>query len=282
MQLAIGNYNTLTITKETPQGLYLASSEGEILLPGKYIPPDYQWAAFHLEQALKVFVYTDSEDRLVATTLSPKATADSFAALEVKDTTQFGAFLDWGLEKDLLLPFKEQAYPVRAGDTVVVRVMLDHRSRRVIAVSKIESFFDQDPHSLQPGQPVTLLVYGQSPLGYKVVVDQQYGGMVYQNEVFQPLQKGDTVQGFVKKIREDHKLDISLQKPGFEHVLDAKAQIMFQLRQAGGQLPYHDKSAPEDIEQVFNMSKKTFKKAIGGLYKEGKISIEAGGITTRI
>lgn len=273
MKLTIGNYNNLTISKETPQGLYLNSSEGEILLPKKFIPQNYK-----IGETIEVFVYTDSEDRLVATTQQPRVTVDEFGALEVKDVTRYGAFLDWGLDKDLLLPYKEQAYPVKAGEQVVIRASLDHRTQRVIAVSKIESFLEKDTSQLEPGQAVELLVYDRTPLGFKVVVDQKYGGMLYHNEIFQPVQTGESASGFIKKIREDGKLDITLQPAGVQAIPDAKDQVLNQLQDAGGFLPFHDRSSPEDIKNTFHMSKKAFKKALGGLYKEKKINITDQGV----
>lgn len=273
MNLTIGNYNNLAISKETPQGLYLNSSEGEILLPKKFIPQNYK-----IGETIEVFVYTDSEDRLVATTQRPMVTVDEFGTLEVKDVTQFGAFLDWGLDKDLLLPYKEQAYPVNTGDQVVIRACLDHRTQRVIAVSKIESFLEKDTSKLEPGQAVELLVYSRTPLGFKVVADQQYMGIIYHNEIFQPIQVGESTSGFIKKVREDGKLDITLQPAGIQAIPETKDQVLNQLQEAGGFLPYHDRSSPEEIKNTFHMSKKIFKKALGGLYKEKKIKITDQGI----
>lgn len=276
MKLSIGNYNTLEITKETPQGLYLASSQGEILLPNKFIPQNYT-----LGDHLTVFVYTDSEDRLIATTQTPKVKVGAFASLLVKDVTRYGAFLDWGLDKDLLLPYKEQPYQVKAGDHVVIRAFLDYKTQRVIAVAKIESFLEKDTHTLEEGKEVSILIYDRTPMGYKAVVDQKYGGMIYQNEVFNPIQVGVSMTGYIKKIREDGKVDITLQQTGYAGVLDAKEQIMQQLQDEGGFLPYHDNSSPEAIKEKFHMSKKNFKKAIGGLFKEGKVNIKEEGLYLR-
>lgn len=276
MKLSIGNFNTLEIVKETPQGIYLASSAGEILLPNKYVPPNYK-----IGETVSVFVYTDSEDRLVAATQIPKVQVGEFASLQVKEVTRYGAFLDWGLDKDLLLPFKEQPFKVKEGDQVVIRACLDHKTKRVIAVAKIESFLRQDTHHLKQGKEVELLVYDYTPLGYKTVVDQQYGGMIYQNEIFSPIQVGAKMPGFIKKVREDGKLDISLHQEGYAAIVNAKEQILEQLQEEGGFLPYHDNSSPELIKHKFHMSKKSFKKAVGGLYKEGKIKINENGITLK-
>ncbi len=272
--LKIGDYNTLTITRQSPHGIYLDSSAGEILLPNKYVQPE-----FAIGSPLQVFVYTDSEDRLVATTLHPKVVVDHFASLLVKQITRYGAFLDWGLEKDLLLPFKEQPFPVKEGHHVVIRACLDHRTQRVIAVAKIESFLSSDISALTPGQAVHLLLYDRTPLGFKAVVNETFGGMLYHNEIFKPVEVGMALEGFIKKIRSDGKLDISLQPQGFSQVKDAKHRILSELQQAGGFLPLHDNSTPEAIQQAFHMSKKTFKKAIGNLFKEGKIKLLPEGIS---
>lgn len=276
MNLKIGNTNTLEIVKETPQGLYLASSEGEILLPNKFIPQSYK-----LHDALEVFIYTDSEDRLIATTQTPKVQAGEFAALRVKEVTRFGAFLDWGLDKDLLLPYKEQAFPVSPEDRVVVRACLDFKSRRVIAVSKIEGFLLKEAEGLARNTSVDLMVYDRTPLGFKVVVDQIYIGVIYQNEIFQPLKVGDQLKGYIKTVREDGKLDIALQAQGASAIDHAKQTVIEKLRENEGFLPFHDNSQPEEIKEVFQMSKKNFKKAIGGLYKEGKIELQTNGIALK-
>lgn len=274
--LKIGNTNTLTVTRTSSHGLYLNSEQGEILLPNRYVTDDME-----VGHPVDVFVYTDSEDRLVAVTDQPHAAVGQFAALRVKDATSFGAFLDWGLEKDLLLPFKEQLQPVRPGDTVVVRVCLDPRTQRVIAVAKLLPFFHRDTAGLREKQAVDVLVFQRTDLGYKVVVDQQYEGLVFQNEVFEPLAIGTARTGYVKKIRADGKLDVSLQPPGVAGIDAASDTVLQKLRAADGYLPYHDKSAPEEIQAEFGLSKKAFKRAIGSLYKDRRVVIEEGGIRLR-
>ena len=273
MKLSIGQYNSLEIVKDTPQGLYLQSSEGEILLPGKFIKPEFTIGA-----VIDVFVYTDSEDRLVATTQQPKIVTGAFAALDVIQITTFGAFLDWGLDKDLLLPYKEQPYALQAGERVVVRAVLDHKTQRVIAVAKVEAFLQKDTSGLSAGEAVEVLVYGKTPMGWKAIINQQYGGMLYQNEIFTTVERGDQFSGFIKKVREDGKLDISLRPTGFDAIQEAKDEVMKKLQETTGFMPFHDNSDPESIKASFNMSKKSFKKAIGGLLKEGKINITAEGI----
>ena len=272
--LKIGNTNTLTVARVSDYGLYLNSSQGEILLPNRYVTP-----AMEVGQPLDVFVYTDSEDRLVCVTDRPPAEVGEFAALRVKEVTSFGAFLDWGLEKDLLLPFKEQLHPVRTGDTVVVRVCLDPRTQRVIAVAKLQPFFHRDTSPLQEKQEVSALVFQETELGHKVLVDQRYEGLIYRNEVFKPLPIGEPQTAYVKKIRNDGKLDISLQPVGVVAGIDASREtVLRKLTEANGYLPYHDKSDPADLQQVFGLSKKAFKRAVGGLYRDKRIMLEEGGI----
>ncbi len=271
--LKIGNTNQLTVARTSDFGLYLSSSQGDILLPNRYVSPEME-----VGHTIDVFVYTDSEDRLVAVTDLPKAQVGEFAALRVKDVTPIGAFLDWGLEKDLLLPFKEQLYPVRAGQRVVVRVCLDPRTQRVIAVAKLQPFFQRDPAGLAEKQAVMALVFQETDLGYKVLVDQRYEGLIYRNEVFDALSIGDERPGYVKKVRNDGKLDVSLQPLGVAGIDAARETVLQKLSEAEGGLPYHDRSNPEDIQRVFGLSKKAFKRAVGGLYRDKKITLSEEGI----
>ena len=276
--LKIGNTNTLIVTRVSDFGLYLNSSQGEILLPNRYVTP-----AMEVGHPVEVFVYTDSEDRLVCVTDRPIAQVGEFAPLRVKEVTSFGAFLDWGLEKDLLLPFKEQLVPVHTHDTVVVRVCLDPRTQRVIAVAKLANFFQRDLSSLEDRQSVGLLAFRETDLGYKVLVDHRYEGLVYRNEVFKPLRIGEPTSGYVKKIRKDGKLDISLSPVGVVAGIDASREtVLERLVAAEGYLPYHDKSDPEEIQRVFGLSKKAFKRAVGGLYRDQRLIIEDGGIRLAI
>lgn len=271
--LKIGNTNALPIARSSDFGLYLSSSQGDILLPNRYVTPNME-----VGHVVDVFVYTDSEDRLVCVTDLPHAQVGEFAALRVKDVTPIGAFLDWGLEKDLLLPFKEQLQPVRPGQQVVVRVCLDPRTQRVVAVAKLQPFFHRDISELEEKQAVTALVFQETDLGYKVLVNQCYEGLIYRNEVFDALSVGDERTGYVKKVRDDGKLDISLQPIGVAGIDAARETVLQKLSEAQGHLPYHDRSNPEDIQQVFGLSKKAFKRAIGGLYRDKKIALENDGI----
>jgi len=272
--LNIGKFNTLQIVKRTPQGLYLDSDKGEILLPNKYIPE-----AIEIGDSVDVFIYTDSEDRLIATTLKPYALLDEFACLEVKHTTTFGAFLDWGLEKDLFVPLKEQHRMMQEGQKYVVRVCLDARTERLIGVSKLAAFLSKDTENLQEGQEVSLLVHEFTTIGIMCIIDNEYSGMLYKNEVFKSLRVGDVLNGYIKNVRDgDGKIDISLRKEGFKGIRDESDIIIESLKENDNFLPYNDDSTPEEIKHQFQMSKKTFKKLIGILYKQGKIVILDGGI----
>ncbi|KAA9340845.1 CvfB family protein [Adhaeribacter soli] len=265
----IGKYNELEVAKFVDFGLYLDSEDGEILLPIKYIPEGVQ-----LGDKLNVFVYRDSEDRMIATTLRPKATAGQFAALPVKDASRLGAFLDWGLEKDLFVPFHNQREPMQPGKTYVVYIYLDESSDRLVGTAKINKYLKPADENLSEGQKVDLLITGTSDLGYNVIINQQYGGVLYHNEVFRNLEIGTETEGYIRKLREDGKIDVSLQQAGYAEVKDASQEILEKLRAAGGVLPLSDNSEPQEIYRLLGMSKKTFKKAIGTLYRQGLISLE--------
>jgi len=264
--VAIGNYNELEIAKEVDFGVYLDSEDGEILLPAKYVPEDAR-----VGDRLRVFIYRDSEDRMIATTLEPKAKVGDFAALQVKDTNQYGAFLEWGLEKDLFVPFNNQRDKMQPGRTYVVYIYLDDSSDRIVATAKYEKYLQNEVADLIDGQEVNLLVAGFTDLGYKVIINNKYLGMLYKNEVFRDLSMGEQTKGYIKKVREDQKIDVTLQRTGFGEVKDAAQIIMEKLQSANGQLPLSDHSDPDEIYHLLGMSKKTFKKAIGTLYRQGKI-----------
>jgi len=271
--LRIGEYNELEVSRASPHGIYLHSSKGEILMPNRYVTPEMTPG-----ELVRVFVYTDSEDRLVAITQEPKAIVGEFASLLVKDVTTVGAFLDWGLEKDLLLPYREQLHPVKQGDHVVVYLITDPKTERVIAISKIQAFIQLESNELEEKQAVELMIYDQTPLGYKALIDRKYNGLLYKNELFEDLKLGEVKQGFVKKIREDGKIDVSLQQQGVQGMRDARASLLEMLKENDGFLPLHDKSSPEEIYDLLGMSKKNFKKAVGNLYREKKISMGEDGI----
>lgn len=272
--LFIGKYNYLTIERVTSVGMFLSDVEGEeVLLPNQYITDDMQ-----VGDQIKVFVYLDSEDRPVATTQTPKIIRNEFAFLEVKDVSEYGAFLDWGLIKDLFVPFREQPKPMEIGEWHVVFLYLDQKSQRLLASAKIDKFLENDRLTVAEGEEVDLLVWQKTDLGYNVVVNQYHKGLIYANEVFQPLQIGDTLKGYVKKIREENKLDISLQKTGYEVVEPVAKQILEEVKKSKGFLNLSDSSSPEAIYNRLKISKKVFKKAIGGLYKQGIIRITDDGI----
>lgn len=273
MNLRIGEYNELEVSRESPHGMYLHSSKGEILMPKRFVTPELKPG-----DMIRVFVYTDSEDRLVATTQTPRATAGEFASLRVKDLTTVGAFLDWGLDKDLLLPYREQLHAVHIDDFVVVHLITDPKTERVIAISKIQAFISNEAEDLQEMQEVELMVYDKTPMGYKVLINRKFNGLLYNNELFGEISLGDVRNGFIKKIREDGKIDVSLQQQGVKGMKDARSSLLDALQSAGGFLPLHDKSSPEEIYDTLGMSKKNFKKAAGNLYREKKIEMNEEGI----
>ena len=272
--IELGKYCLLTADRKTDNGFYLIDdNRDEVLLPNKYAP-EY----LNVGGEVEVFVYLDSEERLIATTLSPKIKLYEYAFLEVLDVNDHGAYLDWGLEKDLFCPFREQKNEMQKGESYVVYLYLDIQSDRLVASSKIDKFIFIDEVDLEPNQEVDLLIYSESDLGYNAIVNDTFMGLIFRNEVFKPIQVGDKIKGFVKQIREDEKIDLMLQKQGYESVEPNSQIILDKLKKANGFLPFTDKSAPEDIKNEFEMSKKIFKKAIGGLYREKVIRIEKDGI----
>lgn len=271
----IGKTNSLKVIKEVDFGLYLEGGEkyGEILIPKRYVPADTE-----VDHYLDVFVYLDSEDRIIATTDLPFAEVGDFAYLKCIGVTGIGAFLDWGLVKDLFVPFREQAHPMSEGLSYFVRIYLDEETERIVASSKTNQFLDNSPHDFEVGQEVDLIIGTRSDLGVRVVVNEKYSGLIYHNEIFTTIKPGQKIKGYVQKVREDEKLDISLQPAGYEKV-DAIAQnILDKLAKRGGYIEAGDKSSPETIKHVFGISKKVFKKAIGALYRNQQITIEEEGI----
>ena len=274
LMIPIGNFAKLRIARFLSFGAYLESEEGEeVLLPGKYLTPEMKEG-----DMIEVFLYCDSEDRPVATTEQPLATVGEIAFLRVKDINKFGAFLDWGVLKDLFVPYREQATPMQKDRKYLVYVYLDEESMRIAGSSKLSKFLHNKDVDLQTNQQVQIVIAEKTDLGYRVVVDNRYWGMIYEDEVFEKINIGDKRTGFVKKIREDNKIDISLQKLGYGAVDPASMDILNKLSAAGGFIPLSDKSPPEKIYDYFKMSKKTFKKAIGALYRERKILIKPDGI----
>ena len=271
--LEIGRYNTLVVQREVDFGVYLNPKEQEVLLPAKYVPRNTRPG-----DALRVFVYTDSEDRPVATTLRPRAVVGEAAYLEVKDTTPIGAFLDWGLEKDLLVPKSEQQTRLRVGQRCVVKVLLDPKTQRVYGSTRIARHCRKVADELKIGQQVRVLIYQFTKVGTLAVVDDAYLGMIYRSDTYEMLRIGDRRPGYVRNIRKDGKLDIALKKPGHASQTASGRRIVDALRKEGGFIPCHDRSRPEEIARRFAMSKKEFKRAIGGLYKQRLIVISDRGI----
>lgn len=271
--LKIGSYNDLVVERAVEFGLFLNPKEDEVLLPSKYVPENTRPG-----DMVKVFVYKDSKDRPVATTLTPKAVVGDFAYLLVKDVAAFGAFVDWGLEKDLLVPKGEQQEKMKVGKKYVVKVCLDEKTQRVYGTSRIAAHCDPSPEGLAAGQKVNLLVYGITKLGIMAVVNNQYQGMLYRSETYAPVAMGEQREGYISRIREDGKIDLTLKKPGYQSITDSGGRILDILIESDGFVPCHDKTPPEKIQQTFSMSKKEFKRAIGSLYKAGKIELTDGGI----
>ena len=270
----IGKHNKLAIVREVDFGIYFHDEKlGDILMPKRYLPET--WA---IGDELEVFIYLDSEDRLIATTEKPFAEVDEFATLEVIATTAFGAFLNWGLVKDLLVPFREQKKRMNVGEKHLVFIYLDPESNRIVASSKIDKFVDNLPVDYEPEEEVDLIIAEKTDLGYKAIIDNSHFGMLYKNEVFQTLTIGQRMKGFINKVREDEKIDLVLQKPGYEKVEGLSLEILEKLKACNGFLSVGDKSSPEEIYAQFKISKKNFKKAIGTLYKNRMIVIEDEGI----
>ena len=262
--VAVGKMNTLQVLRSSEFGLFLDGGKlGDVLLPKRYVSKDWK-PGDHIE----VFVMLDSEDRLTATTLKPYAMADEFANLRVVSVTGIGAFLDWGLPKDLLVPFREQKIKMREGQSYLVRIYLDRVSGRLVASSKLDKFLDQTEAAFEEGEKVALLVAARTDLGYKAIINGTHWGMVFHNEVFQPLERGQCLDGFIKQLRPDGKIDLCLQKPGYEKVTDLAGIILQYLEAHGGSMPVTSKSSPEEIHALFGVSKKTYKQAIGALYKK--------------
>lgn len=274
----IGKRNQLPFIREASPGYYLDGGlHGEILLPGRYLTRRPNPGSL-----INCFVYRDSEDRLVATTEHPYAAVGEFAFLRVVSVNpRVGIFLDWGLEKDLLLPIREQTAPLQPGDWLVVYVMLDTRTERIVASSRLNRHFEIATPSYLPGEAVKLLVISESPLGYNVVVNQKFRGLIYKSDLPGPLTIGQPLDAFVRLVRDDGKIDLCLDRPrvGYQRIVPVTEKILETLaNNRGGRLPLHDNSPPEDIRATFGISKKAFKQAIGVLFKAQKIVIEKTGI----
>jgi len=272
--IEIGKVNALTVIRDTDVGLFLADTDGnEVLLPSSHIQ-----SRAKVKEKLDVFVYSDSESRLIATTRKPIAHLNSFVCLRVNAVTDNGAFMEWGIEKDLFIPGSEQKFVMEEGQYYVVRVYLDDVSKRIVGSSKLDKFVSNEEMLLEKGQEVEVMITEESQLGYSCIINDLYKGLIYHNDVYQTLFVGEEMIAYVQHIREDKLVDISLQKVGFQKVLSATEIILEYLRDNGGFLNLHDKSSPDDITEKFSMSKATFKKSIGVLYRHRKILIKPDGV----
>ena len=264
----------MEVVKTVDFGVYLdGGDDGEILLPSRYVPEGCKPG-----DVLNVFIYLDNEERLVATTLEPYVQVGEFACLEVAWVNEYGAFLDWGLMKDLFVPFREQKMKMQKGHRYVVHAHVDEDSYRIMASAKVERYLSKELPEYQPGEEVEVMAWQKTDLGYKVIVDNKFGGLVYQKEIFKPLEPGMRMQAFVRQVREDGKIDLTLQKDGLQKVGDFAEILLQYIKDNGGHTSLNDKSAAEDIYDTFGVSKKTFKKAVGDLYKKRLVILVEGGI----
>ncbi len=273
--IQLGKYNKLKVVKSLDFGVYLDGDEEfeEILLPKRYVPK-----GLRVGQDIEVFVYMDSEDRVIATTEQPKAVVGDFAFLKVVSVNDFGAFLDWGLPKDLLIPISEQNRKLKVGDSCVVKVFLHFETNRIAASQKLDKFLNNSPEGYREGEEVSLLILHKMELGYPAVINDTHLGLIFENDVFERLSEGDRKKGFIKEVREDGKINLALTRPGYEKVDGISKDILDQLKAEGGFLDLTDKTSSDVIHSRLKMSKKTFKKAIGTLYKQRLILIEENGI----
>ena len=272
-KLALGRTNRLTVVRFAEHGAYLSGGPEDILLPAKLVPKGLK-----IGDEIDVFVYLDSEERLVATTETPLAQVGDFAWLQVAWVNNFGAFLDWGLLKDLFVPFREQKMKMQKDRSYLVHVHLDPETYRIMASAKVERYLSTDYPPYHGGDEVELLIWQKTDLGFKAIVDNKYAGLLFDDEIFRPLRSGDRVTAYVKQVRPDGKIDLSLQKKGQRAVVDFSDILLQHLQTNGGRTPLGDKSPAEEIYAVFGVSKKVFKKAVGDLYKRHLITIEPDGL----
>jgi len=272
--IELGIHHRLTVVRESEQGYYVTKDEEDaVLLPNRYIPSDLQ-----IGEEVDVFVYSDSQGRPIATTLQPKLTLNEFASLKVTSVTGFGAFVDWGIAKELLVPFKEQDRKLKEDEYAVVYLFYDEVSERLVGSAKVRKFLDKENITVEEGEKVNGLVYDETELGYKMIVNNLHDGLIYRDEVFQDIHVGDRLEAYVKKIRTDGKIDLQLEPFGYSKVAPNAEEILQLLKENDGWLALTDKSNPEEIKERLNMSKKTFKKAIGDLYRNKLIELKEDGI----
>ncbi|MFI8605833.1 S1 RNA-binding domain-containing protein [Cellulophaga baltica] len=272
--IELGNYNTLEILRDTSVGLFLGDDEGnDVLLPNKYVPEIYE-----IGDKLTVFCYLDFDERPVVTSLTPYIFRNTFKLLKVVEVNNIGAFLDWGLEKHLLVPFREQRERMQEGQWYVVYCYLDEKSFRLVASNKLDKFLDNEELTVEVNEEVDLIVTRQNDLGWDVIINNKHKGLVYSDQVFKKVAVGDAIKGYIKHIRPDNKIDVNLKPIGYESIEPAANVIYARLQKEGGYLNLHDKSSPDEITAKLQMSKKVFKKSIGTLYKDRKITIKPDGI----
>ncbi len=273
MSIQLGEYNTLELTRKTMNGFYLSDGETEILLPNKYVTPEMKNG-----DDIEVFVYKDSEDRLVATTAKPSATINHMAPLAAVSVTSYGVFFDWGLDKDLFVPLSNLKTQPDIGERKLIYIYEDIQPERLVGTEKVEKYLDQEEMYLRPKESVKIVPIRETPLGYEVLINNSYIGLLHTSDAWMPVELFEEYDGFVKFIREDYKVDVVLGDRGFQKIDKTENVILEKLKANDGYLPYNDKSAPEDIYEEFGMSKKTFKTSIGTLYRKKLITIEPDGI----
>lgn len=271
--IRVGDYNTLKVARSFDFGMYLGEGKDVVLLPKRFIPEGLK-----VGDDVKVFVYHDSEDRLIATTQHPLGVVGEIVKLRVVSVTNQGAFMDWGLMKDLFVPKSQQRMGMRVGGEYLVLIYIDEQTGRAAATEKIDKFLSNDVLTVKELQQVDLLVYRRTDIGYVVIINNQHTGVLHRNDIYQQITEGDRLKGYIKNILEDNKIDVAIGKPGYQRVEDETSKVLRLLQENNGYLPYNDKSSPEDIYEFFGMSKKTFKMTTGGLFKNRKIIFTQTGI----
>lgn len=276
--IQLGKYNTLPVVKQLDFGIYLDGGDDlEILMPTKYVPEGTK-----VGDEIRCFVYQDSEARLIATTERPYATVGEFASLKVNSVNAVGAFADWGTSKELLIPHREQTVNMEEGGRYIVYIYIDTVSGRIVGTAKVDKYLDNVPPTYEENEEVDALIWKPTPLGYKVIINNTHTGLIYKNQIFQPVHVGEHLRAWVKGIREDDKIDLMLQPMGYRNVIDSvEATVLKALHNNNGYLPLTDKTEPEVIADKLQCSKKNFKKAIGALYKQERITIDEDGIRLR-
>lgn len=270
----LGKYHKLKINRFVDFGAFLdAGGEDEILIPEKYLSGDEK-EGDHLD----VFVYLDSEERPVATTETPTGTVGEFATVTILENTTYGTFADWKVNKHLFIPFQEQRHELTEGHQAVVYIYVDEMTNRIVGSTKVDKFLPEETPAFEPNEAVSLLIYRRTPIGYEAIINQSAIGLLYSSELFEHIAIGDMKEGYIKQIREDGKIDLTLQKMGYEKVSDFSEELIRYIKENDGSIPYNDKSSADEIQSAFGVSKKTFKKAVGKLYKERLVEITDSGL----